>query len=111
MSCRNRLEALRWNAIDRRRKIKEDSRGSSETSWPIEERKSQPLWLIGPKVSKESDKKIYEISTYLSSFGEAAASADESAMEDIVCKQDATMVSVIVTSHVAHRLSLNGIRF
>ena len=44
------------NETDRIENVgKEDSRGSSETResrWPNEERKPQPLWLIGPKVSK-----------------------------------------------------------
>ena len=47
---------------------------------------------------------------YLASLRRAAASAAEPAKDDVVAMYERAVVSVTVTSHVAHRPSRQGIR-
>ena len=66
--------------------------------------------IDGTKSLKKQAEKmvIAEISAYLSSFLLAAASAAESAQEDVTLRYEAATVSVTVTSQVAQRPSFHG---
>jgi len=106
----NRIEAL----IRNRKTLKEKwsftrvirTEGESLTQ---STNKSEPTWLMGPKVSKASGKMVIgRILAYLSSFLLAAASAAEPAQADVALRYEAATVSVMVTSQVVQRPSFHG---